>query len=445
MPTAPTTAGPACCPNTGRGRISRRSVLGGLLGGAALTPALGLLGGHVAYAAAPGWTGDTVVVLSFRGGMDGLSVIVPAGDPAYYRNRPGIAVPAPATIKLDNMFGLHPALAALQPLWNAGQFVPVVATGMASPNRSHFDAMQQMEAAAPGSSTRTGWLGRLVGTHTGQNSTFTAVQVGGGGIPAALRPDDVADSALGIDSVAEFELNGVWGETAPEYAADRAKWRKVLAALHDDEADSIKGSATRTLDALDTAAKVSADYPRAESGNPNPTYPDSDLGKALADTARLIKAKVGLKAATVDVGDWDMHSDLGPADRGWMHDNLADLGAALAAFVADLGPEIQRTTLVTMSEFGRRVEQNNSGGVDHGWGNSMLVIGGNLVGKKVYGSWPTLAEDKLTEGDLTATTDYRAVLADILQHRCAAPTEDLQRVFPAYTGLGSLPGITRST
>jgi uncharacterized protein (DUF1501 family) len=418
--------------------FSRRNLLRGVLAGVALTPVLGLLEGHVAYATEAGWTGDTLVVLSFRGGMDGLSAIVPAADPAYYSNRPTIGIPAAATIPLDNYFGLHPALAPLKTLWNAGQFIPVVAAGLPQPNRSHFDAMVQMEAANPGSDTRTGWLGRLLGQHSGQNSTFTAAQIGGGGIPTSLRVADTADSALGLDSVAGFTLSGTNND------ADRAHYRTVLAALHDAETAAAAGTALRTLDALDTAAAIATSYPQASGDNPNPNYPNSDLGKALADTARMIKANVGLKVATLDMGDWDMHSGLGTPGSGWMHDNLTDLAAALTAFVADIGPAINNTTLVTLSEFGRRVQENESAGLDHGWGNVMLVIGGHVTPQKVIGSWPTLADAALTDGDVTATTDYRAVLADILAHRCAAGPDLLAAVFPNYTGLGSLPGVTTS-
>jgi uncharacterized protein (DUF1501 family) len=128
-----------------------------------------------------------------------------------------------------------------------------------------------------------------------------------------------------------------------------------------------------------------------------------------------------------------MHAGLGTPNNGHMHDKLVDLGGALAAFAADLGSFLSTTTLVTISEFGRRVEENESGGVDHGWGNVMMVLGGHVV-SGVHGTWPGLADANLTNGDLTVTTDYRAVLSDILVNRTGASTDQVKQVFPTYDG-----------
>jgi uncharacterized protein (DUF1501 family) len=136
---------------------------------------------------------------------------------------------------------------------------------------------------------------------------------------------------------------------------------------------------------------------------------------------------------TIDLGDWDMHADLGRVDGGWMRDKLTDLGNSLAAFGTDLGAAMSGVTLVTISEFGRRVQENESGGVDHGWGNVMMVMGGNVV-QGVHGTWPGMAAAKLTQGDLTVTTDYRAVLADVLVNRTGASVAQVKEVFPGYDG-----------
>jgi uncharacterized protein (DUF1501 family) len=157
--------------------------------------------------------------------------------------------------------------------------------------------------------------------------------------------------------------------------------------------------------------------------------------------ARLVKADLGLRVATVDVGGWDMHSGLGGAEPGgWMHDQVAGLSAALAAFAADLGPHLDRVCLVTLSEFGRRVAQNDSGGVDHGYGNAVLVMGGGIRGGRVHGRWPGLADEALEDGDLAVTTDYRDVLGELLSVRCGVPSAASQ-VFP---GLRAAPlGLAR--
>ena len=187
--------------------VSRRSVLKGLgaLGGAAITlTATEAVNTQVALAA-PGYTGDTLVVLSLRGGFDGLSAIVPGGDADYYRLRPSIAVPKDALIGLDTTFGMHPALAPLKPLWDAGVLGAVHGVGAPSASRSHFAAMEEMERAAPGTSLRTGWLDRTLGL-SGAGGTFSGVAVGSsGGLPVQLLgPAPV----MSMRSVADVQLKG---------------------------------------------------------------------------------------------------------------------------------------------------------------------------------------------------------------------------------------------
>jgi uncharacterized protein (DUF1501 family) len=162
-------------------------------------------------------------------------------------------------------------------------------------------------------------------------------------------------------------------------------------------------------------------------------YPATDLGAALRDVARLIKARSGLVTAAVDCGDWDMHESLGTAVKGQrMYDNLTGLATALAAFAGDLGADgMANVTVVTISEFGRRVQENASRGADHGHGNAMLLMGGGIRGGKVYGTWPGLSPDALIDGDLAAITDYRSVIGEILQKRCGFGA--LGTVFPGVT------------
>ncbi len=158
-------------------------------------------------------------------------------------------------------------------------------------------------------------------------------------------------------------------------------------------------------------------------------YPDTGLGNALQDIARLIKADVGLQVAAVDYGDWDMHVDMGTFDTGWMHDHLTELSDSLAAFGTDLGSTaLQDVTLVSLTEFGRRVEENGSGGMDHGYGQAVMMLGGGIKGGQVHGLWPGLAPTDLIDGDLNGQNDYRRVLAEILEKRCEAST--VSDVFP---------------
>lgn len=416
------TACPECVAGDRRRLLSRRSALLGGLGGLGTvlsTGALTAVDTRVAFAAGPA-TADTVVVLSLRGGFDGLSAVPPVGDPAFAALRPGIGVPAAAALPLDPMFGLHPALSALKPLYDSGSLAIVHATGLPAPNRSHFDATEELERAAPGSSLRTGWLDRMLALGT-PDGPFGAVQLGSTSMPLSLLGPF---PALGMYSVDSFGLDGTDSDSRPG-------WETFLSATHDLADQATSRAVTDTLGALEqTAAMADAGY----SPGAGAVYPDSDLGQALRDVARLVKADVGLRVATLDVGDWDMHVGLGSPDNGWMHDKLTDLGAALAAFATDLGPFLDDVTLITLSEFGRRAEENDSAGVDHGWGNAAFVLGGGVNGGQVIAGWPGLGGAGLTDGDLTVTTDYRAVLADILSHRVGAGVDAIGEVLPGWSG-----------
>ncbi|MFF5296665.1 DUF1501 domain-containing protein [Paractinoplanes globisporus] len=381
--------------------LSRRGLLGAALGGLAGAA----LSTRVAFAD-PGYTGDTLVVLSLRGGFDGLSAIAPIGDPDYYRARPAIGLPKSQVIAGDGTFGLHPALAPLLPAWKAGQLAAVHAVGQGNPTRSHFAAMEAMENAAPGTSIRTGWLDRMLGV-TGATGPLAGVSLGHA-MPARLLAGPTP--AVSMASIDKLTLAG-----------DSEK-RPMAAALSKMYADA---SGLTAIAALKATATV-----RGATYQPAATYPATELGAALRDVARLIKAKAGLVTAAVDCGDWDMHDALGTAVKGQrMYDNLTELATALAAFTADLGPAgMASTTLLTISEFGRRVEENASRGADHGHGNAMLLLGGAVRGGRVYATWPGLAPAALVDGDLAVTTDYRAVIGEILQKRCGLGA--LDAVFP---------------
>jgi len=405
--TAETDAQCTCDEGRRAAGLTRRSFLGHTGALAAAGVAASVVGSESALQlafAGPGYTGDTVVVLSLRGGFDGLSAVVPVGDPAYALARPNIAVPASRALRLDSMFGLHPALAPLNPLYTRGQLAFVHAVGQPTRTRSHFAAMQQMENAAPGSSLRTGWIDRMVGA-TGSPSTFSAVALNTKGVPPSMigpNPD------LVLGELDDFALS------CPDKAVEQQRWATALRALNASAPAVIKTPAMATLAAVATTRRVQATAYKPAGGA---VYPSGELGTALRDVARLVKAGVGLRTATVDIGDWDMHAGIGSSDKGWMFDRLTTLGQALAAFATDLGKKLDDVTLVTLSEFGRRVVENGSGGLDHGHGNLCMVLGGGVVGGRVYGRWPGLAAGQLDDGDLAGTTDYRTILAEVLEKR----------------------------
>lgn len=411
----PLTADAPCCPEYAA--LSRRGLL---TGAAALVGSTTLIGSAAITTSAPSAAAassaaqraeSVLVVLSLRGAADGLSLVVPHADPAYYAARPRIAVPAERLLARDGMFGLHPALAPLVPLWTAGRLAAVHATGLASPNRSHFAAMEAVEDADPGSSARSGWLNRLIGTEPGR-SPLQGFTMSSGVTPTSLFGPEPTMSGGSVDDI---ELPG-------EDEWDHGERRRSLRTLWDRDRTPLAKAMRSTYAAVDEFGPVrqTADHASA--------YPRNDLGRALAEVARVVRGNVGVEVVTVDQGDWDMHAGMGNAEQGWMVDNAGDLAGAIAAFFGDLGDQAHKVTLVTISEFGRRVAENASGGLDHGYGNVMFVAGAGVKGGRYYGTWPGLK--KTDDADLLVTTDYRSVLAEIVAKRFGASTA---KVFPRFS------------
>ena len=368
--------------------------------------------------------GDVLLCIFLRGGADGLNVVVPHGEDAYYRARPVLAIARPddnsadqtkKSLDLDGFFGLHPALAPLLPIFKGNQMVAVHATGSPDPTRSHFDAMDFMERGTPGShALSTGWLGRhLASLDTGTNAPLRAI-----GWASSLQQSLRGSiSATAIKSIVDYHLAG-----------NKAAANELLAslnALYAADPAMLKTVSDQTNAVLDLVTKINIASYKPSGGV---QYDDKgEFDMALMQTAALIKADVGLEVAAIDVGGWDTHQnetvDLGK--------ELTGLGKGLAAFHADMGDAMKNITVVVMSEFGRRVQENASGGTDHGHGNMMLLMGGHVAPKPVVTNWPGLADDKLTNGDLTITIDYRDVLSEILTNRLNNPAVD--QVFPNFT------------
>ncbi len=381
-------------------------------------------------AAGSSTTGDVLVVLSLRGGFDGLGAVVPVGDPGWARLRPNLGLDTGSVLPLTGIFGLHPALAPLLPLWQSGRLGAVHAVGQADPSRSHFSAMAELERAAPGTSLRTGWLDRTLGARPAgaSSSVFTATQLGSSRPSGALAGPG---PELTMTSVEGFDIWGAWD------ADQRRRWVSALETMHAGARGGLQKASAGALSAVRTTAAIAAAKEPPAHGA---TYPaKSGLGTALRDVARLVRAGVGLQVACVDFGDWDMHVAMGRPGSGHLHSRLDELARCLAAFATDLGPLLDGVTLVTLSEFGRRAGENGSGGTDHGHGNAVLLLGGGVVGGTVHGRWPGLADGDLVDGDLAGVTDYRQVLAVVLTARFGVGSVGL--VFP---GLAPAPlGVVR--
>ncbi len=346
-------------------------------------------------------------------------MVVPHGDPAYAVARPSIAVPTAPLLAKDAMFGLHPALQPLESMWAGGRMAAIHATGLPQPNRSHFAAIEAIEDAAVGSSDRTGWINRLIGLDTAR-SPLEAVTIGSGVQPASMYGPEPTLSAMRVDDIA---LSGASDD------AGKLRRRRALTQVWEDAGGTLGVGARSTLTATATiGSQLQQDAPPANGA----AYPNGDLGRALADTARLIRAKVGVQVVTVDFGSWDMHTNLGTIDTsfGTFNGMTSQMALALKAFFIDLGLDANRVTLVTLTEFGRRLKENGARGVDHGWANATLLMGAGVNGGRYYGTWPGLDESSVVDGDLAVTTDYRSVLSEILVKRLNVSTST---VFPSFT------------
>jgi uncharacterized protein (DUF1501 family) len=370
-------------------------------------------------AAAAGSTRKLLITVFQRGAVDGLNMVVPFGESAYYASRPTIAIARPGAadgaIDLDGYFGLHPRMAALKPLWDNRSLAIVHACGSPDSTRSHFDAQDYMESGTPGvKSTKDGWLNRYLQVARTAHDPLSAVALTRQ-MPRALQG---GAPALAMGSVAEF---GVRGDMRT-----RDSFEEAYAAARDR---ALRGTAGEAFDAMRTlSSKATGQYRPANGAR----YPRSPFGQALQEIARLAKADVGLEIAFAESNQWDHHANEGGA-TGQIANRLNDFASGLAALAQDLGDRMADTVILTMSEFGRTVAENGNRGTDHGHGNAMLIIGGQLQGGEVYGQWPGLRPDDRFEGrDLAITTDFRDVFGEVVMRHLGATAATAARVFPGY-------------
>lgn len=363
----------------------------------------------------------TLVTIFQRGAVDGLSMIVPFGDDAYYSLRRATAIQAPGktdgAIKLDDNFGLHPAMSSFTNLWKDGRLAVINSCGSPDNTRSHFDAQDYMESGTPGiKSTRDGWLNRAMQATAGNaDSPFRAIAV------TRQLPRSLYGKApsVAMTDLSDFTIK------AGLYTADLKGGFEGI--YEDNIKDTLSETGKDTFEAVNFLKKANPSQFKPENGA---VYPNSQLGRSLRQIAQLIKAGVGLEVAFAEMGGWDTHLNQGGA-RGQLANLLRDLSSSISAFVTDLGKRMDDVVVLTMSEFGRTARENGSRGTDHGHGNAMMVIGNSVTGGKVYGEWKGLKNDQLNEGrDLAITTDFRDIFAEIaVNHLGSKNTRDL---FPKY-------------
>jgi uncharacterized protein (DUF1501 family) len=390
----------------------------------------------------------TLICIFQRGAVDGLNMVVPFGEAEYYARRRAIAIRAPTragggALDLDGFFGVHPALQPLHELYGRKELAIVTAVGSPHPTRSHFDAQDFMETATPGvKSTRDGWLNRVLqntecgecsgraladgAAHTadhaagqvGMAATFTpalrAVAMGAA-MPRALRGDA---PALAIADLARFGVGN------PRDGDVQTAFERVYGA---ETGDLVTGAADEAFDAVRILKSLNPQQYGPASGV---EYPAGNFGRALQQIAQLIKSGVGVEIAFADVGGWDTHQAQG-AVQGQLAGRFTELARGVRALYDDLGDRVDDVVILTMSEFGRTVAENGTGGTDHGHANCMMVMGGPVAGGRILGDWPGLAREELYEQrDLRITTDFRDVFAEVVSGHLG--TQNLSEVFPGH-------------
>jgi uncharacterized protein (DUF1501 family) len=380
--------------------------------------AIPFLIGPSAWAAICDENASRLIVILLRGAVDGLSVVIPYADEPYYRERQSIAIAPPGkadgALALDGHFGLHPALASLMPLWTERRLAFVHAAGSPDPTRSHFDAQLYLENGTPGqATTRDGWLNRLLLALPGPRGATDAIGVGPT-VPRILAGKaPVATLPLGPNGTQPLPID------QPQIASafDR------LYSGNDDLAKSYREGRTARAQLIGALSK---ERMVADNGAPPPTgFP----GQA-ARLAQLIRRHPAVRVAAIGIGGWDTHINQGN-HQGQLADHLRPLGEGLAALARGSGEAWRDTLVIVLSEFGRTFRENGNRGTDHGHGNVIWVLGGGINGGRVYGDWPGLAPAQLYQRrDLAVTTDFRSVLAAVLERHMRLGDRQLEAVLP---------------
>jgi len=389
-----------------------------------------------------GKDGNILVVLQLAGGNDGLNTLVPFGDDDYRRARPSLAFKENQVLKLGakEKVGLHPALGGLAKSYEAGDLAIVQGVGYPNPNRSHFRSTEIWATATDAEkSSSTGWIGRYFDNACSGCDAAVGVTLGSQNPQAfvAKTPKGVLYEAgggkrrrLGADG--EPEMGGSMS-MAMEGDADEGPAGGSIGDI---------AGAGGTINALDflertemdvqvTQKEIAAASGRGKNGVP---YPGSWLGNQFALISRLIAGGLKTRIYYVSQGGYDTHTGQAGA-----HDRLLrEMGESVSAFLADLKGQgnLGRVTLMTFSEFGRRVKENASGGTDHGAAAPLFLAGGG-VQAGLLGEMPSLAARDLDDGDVKFNVDFRSVYATVLEKHLGVKSDPiLNRAFPLLKAYG---------
>ncbi|HZG25538.1 MAG TPA: DUF1501 domain-containing protein, partial [Chitinophagaceae bacterium] len=362
-----------------------------------------------------------------RGAMDGLMAVTPFNDPHLKAARPTLFMTAAKEgnskplIDLDGKFGLHPALGSFHPLFLEKRLAVVHGIGSPNNTRSHFDAQDYMESGTPfNKGTPSGWLNRAVGQLAHEATPFRAVSLTSS-MPRSFYGDN---PSVAVSNLQDFAIE-VKGNP---YRADMAA--KSFEGLYDETSSRLlKKTGKESFEAVKMLQNSNGAKYQPEN---NAVYPNTALGNSLRQVARLIKMDVGLEVAFAESGGWDTHFNQG-AGNGIFARNAADLGNSIAAFWTDIGAYQDDVTLMTMTEFGRTIKQNGSGGTDHGRASCNFILGNNVNGGLVHGGISSLDAGNLEDGrDLPVTTDFRSVFSEVAGKHLRISNDRI--LFPEWSG-----------
>lgn len=360
-----------------------------------------------------------------RGAMDGLMAVTPFTDEHLKTARPNLFMSAAkgnqSLIDLDGRFGLHPSLRSFEELFKDKRLA--IVHGMGSPNstRSHFDAQDYMESGTPFSkNTTSGWLNRAAGLLGHDASPFQAVSLTSA-MPRILYGEH---SAIAIKDLDDFKVQGGTNKINSSMAA------RSFEELYDETSSQLlKETGKESFDAVRMLQQTDIKNYKPANGV---TYPNSSLGNSLKQIAQLIKMDVGVEIAFAESGGWDTHFNQGTYSGPFAR-NLNDLSESIVALWNDLSSYQDNVTIMTMTEFGRTVKQNGTGGTDHGRASCSFIIGNQVNGGKVHGIVKPLAKENLDEGrDLAVTTDFRSVFSEVAQRHLQI--KDGKSLFPEWDG-----------
>ncbi len=366
-----------------------------------------------------------LIVIFLRGAVDGLSVVVPYTDDVYYQVRKRIAIPQPdkagGVLDLDGKFGLHPSLAALMPLWKQKNLAFVHACGSRESTRSHFDAQEYMENGTPGiKKTKDGWMNRLLALMSVENNPIQAVNVG----------YDIPRILAGNAPVATIPAGR---RVAKRLSIDNPQLTTAFDKLYSGN-DTLSKTYRDARQARKALMESDVEMQLANNGAPLP----KGFSRDALRLARLMVRDSRIELAFIGLGGWDTHINQGNS-KGQLAQRLQSLGDGLATLQKELGEVYKDTNIIVLSEFGRTVKENGNGGTDHGHGNVMWLLGGNIRGGQIYGDFPGLSGDRLYQGrDLAVTTDFRDVISTVLKSHMNLDKTSISKIFPNYQAVSEL-------